>query len=40
MQGALYDENRIGCIAAPIGWLGGFLIRSLYFRHILRKKET
>ena len=27
-------------IAAPIGWLGGFLIRSLYFRHILREKEV
>ena len=26
-------------IAAPVGWLGGLLIRFLYFRHIARKQE-
>ena len=26
-------------IAAPVGWLGGLLIRFLYFKHIARKQE-
>ena len=27
-------------IAAPVGWLGGLLIRFLYFRHIARKQAA